>query len=236
MKRKAIPTRYKGYHFRSRLEARWAVWFDAMEIAFRYEPEGFGLGDAGNYLPDFWLPDLSLWAEIKPLRKDTREEQNKCRALVIATGKPVAMLFDEFCPLSCDPPDFEVLGSNRLWVPEGHPNYYANEKDGVHWIDGCCEWAECPVCGRVGFAHCGQHPACSCVCDSGKTVQRFFKFGEGGGRLETYCQTCGYNCTWKEKEPAFPHKTWKTGRSGKILRAYEAARSARFEFGKSGAT
>jgi hypothetical protein len=28
----AIPTRYKGYHFRSRLEARWAVFFDALGI------------------------------------------------------------------------------------------------------------------------------------------------------------------------------------------------------------
>ena len=26
---KAIPTEYKGYRFRSRLEARWAVFFDA---------------------------------------------------------------------------------------------------------------------------------------------------------------------------------------------------------------
>lgn len=26
------PTMYNGYHFRSRLEARWAVFFDAMNI------------------------------------------------------------------------------------------------------------------------------------------------------------------------------------------------------------
>ena len=29
---KPIDTEYKGYRFRSRLEARWAVFFDAMEV------------------------------------------------------------------------------------------------------------------------------------------------------------------------------------------------------------
>lgn len=49
---KAIETRYKGYRFRSRLEARWAVFFDALGLKWDYEPEGFELA-AGRYLPDF---------------------------------------------------------------------------------------------------------------------------------------------------------------------------------------
>jgi hypothetical protein len=51
---KAIETRYKGYRFRSRLEARWAVFFDALGLTWDYEPEGFET-DAGWYLPDFFL-------------------------------------------------------------------------------------------------------------------------------------------------------------------------------------
>lgn len=50
---KAIETRYKGYLFRSRLEARWAVFFDALGLCWEYEPEGFDLGEDGRYLPDF---------------------------------------------------------------------------------------------------------------------------------------------------------------------------------------
>ena len=42
---KAIETEYNGYRFRSRLEARWAVFFDAMGIKYEYEPEGFELED-----------------------------------------------------------------------------------------------------------------------------------------------------------------------------------------------
>lgn len=64
---KPIETHYKGYRFRSRLEARWAVFFDALQIPYRYEPEGFDLNGLW-YLPDFYLPteQLGSWIEVKP--------------------------------------------------------------------------------------------------------------------------------------------------------------------------
>lgn len=61
----AIPTRYAGHRFRSRLEARWAVFFDAAGIPWDYEPEGYRLGDRHFYLPDFFLPDCGTWVEVK---------------------------------------------------------------------------------------------------------------------------------------------------------------------------
>lgn len=63
---KAIPTRYKGYHFRSRLEARYAVFFDALGLKWEYEPEGFELPNGERYLPDFYLPEQRVWVEVKP--------------------------------------------------------------------------------------------------------------------------------------------------------------------------
>jgi hypothetical protein len=62
-----IPTRYKGYHFRSRLEARWAVFFEVLGVAWEYEPQGFDI-DGTKYLPDFRVQtgDLVCWYEIKP--------------------------------------------------------------------------------------------------------------------------------------------------------------------------
>jgi hypothetical protein len=59
----AIQTRYAGCHFRSRLEARWAVVFDALEIKWQYEPEGYVLSDGTRYLPDFVINNL--WVEVK---------------------------------------------------------------------------------------------------------------------------------------------------------------------------
>lgn len=82
---KAIETEYSGYRFRSRLEARWAVFFDAIGIKWSYEPEGYHLGDAGNYLPDFWLPfsaressvsgheNPGRFIEIKPTKPNATE-------------------------------------------------------------------------------------------------------------------------------------------------------------------
>lgn len=61
---KPIETYYNGYRFRSRLEARWAVFFDAMGMPYEYEKEGFDL-DGDWYLPDFYLPDEQTWVEIK---------------------------------------------------------------------------------------------------------------------------------------------------------------------------
>ncbi len=62
---KAIETKYKGYRFRSRLEARWAVYFDALRLEWVYEPEGYTLADGTNYLPDFWIPSWNSFVEVK---------------------------------------------------------------------------------------------------------------------------------------------------------------------------
>ena len=88
---KAIETTYKGYRFRSRLEAKWSIYFDVCGIAWEYEVEGFDLGDAGYYLPDFWLPQVNGWAEVKG-RTFTPEEENKCKVLAAQSGCIVYML------------------------------------------------------------------------------------------------------------------------------------------------
>ena len=62
---KAIDTHYNGYRFRSRLEARWAVFFDVLCIKYEYEPEGLVLSDGTAYLPDFYLPGFHCYFEVK---------------------------------------------------------------------------------------------------------------------------------------------------------------------------
>ena len=47
-----IQTRWKNYFFRSRLEARWAVFFENMGLDWEYEPQGYTVNGQG-YLPDF---------------------------------------------------------------------------------------------------------------------------------------------------------------------------------------
>src|SRR5579875_627100 len=83
---KAIETVYNGYRFRSRIEARWAVFFDTLGIRYEYEKEGYQV-DHIRYLPDFWLPDLQYWIEIKG-QKPTDREVEKAQSIVKATGYP----------------------------------------------------------------------------------------------------------------------------------------------------
>ena len=40
----ALPTKYDGCDFRSRIEARWAVFFNTLGLRYEYEREGFDLG------------------------------------------------------------------------------------------------------------------------------------------------------------------------------------------------
>ena len=62
----ALETEYKGVLYRSRLEARWAIFFDACKLEYVYEPECFILKDGKKYTPDFYLPKYDLYVEIKP--------------------------------------------------------------------------------------------------------------------------------------------------------------------------
>lgn len=68
---KAIETRVYGHRFRSRLEARWAVFLTSAGFHWEYEPEGVEL-DAGRYLPDFRVTrnGVTIWLEIKPMIED----------------------------------------------------------------------------------------------------------------------------------------------------------------------
>ena len=90
---KAIETIYKNYRYRSRLEARWAVFFDTLGVEYLYEHEGFDLGELGYYLPDFYIPEWDCYAEVKPTIF-TEEEFDKCLALpeeclLLDTGIPL---------------------------------------------------------------------------------------------------------------------------------------------------
>ena len=102
---KAIETIYRGVRFRSRLEARWAVFFDACGIEWEYEPEGYDLGDGVWYLPDFRLHGVAgrggsvLYVEVKGEMTDKdREKINRFsqEAPILVVGNiPVGEDIDE---------------------------------------------------------------------------------------------------------------------------------------------
>lgn len=126
---KAIETEYKGYKFRSRLEARYAVLLDELRVKWEYEPEGFDL-DGLWYLPDFWLYDLSCWLEIKPEAPHT-EEITKAKRLSLHTKNRV----------------FIIAG--QPWLDTQISAYHL----GIHQdtVPYPWHWFICADCGKAGL-------------------------------------------------------------------------------------
>jgi hypothetical protein len=86
---RAINTRYGNAFYRSRTEAKWAVFFDACGIPYDYEYRGYHL-EAGRYLPDFWLPSFQMFFEVKGAEPD-EEERQKCADLAASMDRVVLM-------------------------------------------------------------------------------------------------------------------------------------------------
>jgi hypothetical protein len=107
----AVQTRFGGVEYRSRTEAQWSTILMEHGVRYEYEPIKF-LFDlvapddwifSRTYIPDFWLPDLKLWLEVKPhapnlieYRKAALLAECTGTGVLVTTGGPVesdAMVF-----------------------------------------------------------------------------------------------------------------------------------------------
>lgn len=219
---KAIETKYNGYKFRSRLEARWAVFFTRVGLRFDYEPEGFELSSGQRYLPDFWLPDLETWLEIKPTT-DAAEDQRLYQFQIdldnarqindpfihfyIATGEPHP---EKYCLL-------EFARESRR-SPEGDYVLYRNSEA----RESQQRFTHCPLCNTIDIRYWQ------------------YKYSFGGPRGVTaglccmYCDVVDRN--WNETDTTWFHKGWVETlnqdfiiQSNRLLEGYLAARQARFD-------
>jgi len=135
----AIETYYAGVLFRSRLEARWAVFFDQLRVKWFYEYEGYKLPSGTKYVPDFWLHELGLLVEIKPLSfrlLDSEAAEAKKLCEMIDHGAPLLVL--------CGSPgeqDGDDWGTNE----SGYFNY------DYHYL-----WCLCPKCWKAGVQFDGR--------------------------------------------------------------------------------
>ncbi len=94
---RALEATYKDQRFRSRLEAKWCIFWDALAVRWEYEPEALEL-DGFAYIPDFWLPDYKVWVEIKgTIHNDEAGGQMVLKASELArqSSRPVILCFHE---------------------------------------------------------------------------------------------------------------------------------------------
>jgi hypothetical protein len=209
---KPIETRYAGCRFRSRLEARWAVFFDTLGIAWEYEPQGFELGplpaslieemkndrfrepeDAdsehlGYYLPDFWLPGQEAWIEVKGTEL-SEQEWNRLYRFFELVGQRSFVAVGNI-------PDPRTI--NAI----GHP--YGSGFEIHTYGDHHYAWTRCLWCGFYDIAFDARSARTRCGCHA--------KHYAGA-------PCCNGDKCYNGDEPS-------------LLVAYEAARSARFEYGE----
>lgn len=159
---RAIETRYKGYRFRSRLEARWAVFFDAAHIAWSYEPEGYVLPSGRHYLPDFILRNVGLRTtketrgiliEVKPTRAAAdNAAQDALAQCGVGLDMPAVMLIG----------DVPSADGGGAW--DGHLQL-------TPWWDNNMYFARCQRCGRMKIEFCESSyedcSACGGLCRFG---------------------------------------------------------------------
>lgn len=150
-----IETEYKGYRFRSRLEARWAVFFDTLGIPYEYEPEGFELGDGVRYLPDFWLPTWDAWVEIKPNREvcDIEQAMELLRLLAENTAKFGLLLIGDVWP---DKTEILLVQPEGYWASRSYTRVAQ-----CRLCDGLCLekmlWGGIDGPDDFGFCRIGPH-------------------------------------------------------------------------------
>lgn len=203
----SIETRYAGCRFRSRLEARHAVFFDHLGIFWEYEPEGFIL-PSGYYLPDFHIPvqprtaNTEFWIEIKPNQEAADSDRRICEfegATLVLTRineRDVLITPDDPDGLKC-----------REWI------MLIGQFPRSDSLWNCCP-PDSEYHGEISY----DTPYLWCVCPCGATIG--FQFEGRGMRIP--CQ-----CTEDRDGDRYHSQDHP-----QLMAAYEAARSARFEFGE----
>lgn len=161
---RALETTYRGWRFRSRLEARYAVFFDVLGVQWEYEKEGYDLSGhfhegqqlppGSYYLPDFWLKNVSfrdraddgVWFEVKG-RSPEDDEVALLNILGDVTGFPAVIVAGLWEPT----PEFiEMYEAAPFWDEPMHFYKCHGRACGHLKIDwGLGNRDECPRCGGL---------------------------------------------------------------------------------------
>lgn len=217
-----LETRYAGCRFRSRLEARWARFFDYLDIPWEYEPEGLATS-AGNYLPDFRVRipqykqyDSYQWFEVKPphASEDPRHKALASDApVIVARGMPRSYSNQhkgwdsplQMYGIGCGATPVAFCDASRASRRSTPPATYCTLGDNRHW----CQEDMNNTLGTVHLALYGWHPPVVAEHDALDDTEFW---GEG---------------RWSE-EDLHGYMTYPPLYGTDIDAAYEAARFERF--------
>ncbi|GGZ89734.1 hypothetical protein GCM10010371_57020 [Streptomyces subrutilus] len=98
---RAYEINYAGQTFHSQIEARWAVFFDVLGVHWTPQPKRLRLPQVPRgtkaskarpfdeiplYTPDFYLPDIGTWVEVKAAEDQLDLEEGRARQLAFRTA------------------------------------------------------------------------------------------------------------------------------------------------------
>jgi hypothetical protein len=146
---KSIPTRYSNTNFRSRLEAKWAAFFDIVGWRWEYEPF-----DLNGWIPDFVLLGKCqhVLVEVKPVHGPddplfvkTVEEINHALPEIIqdADGFPILQKNNETLILSYFLPDVNYCAGAKA------VGWFARDEVGSDGAAVIGSW----TATEIGFCH-----------------------------------------------------------------------------------
>lgn len=143
----AIQTWYRGYYFRSRKEARVAVFLDELGVKWEYEMQGYADSEVA-YLPDFWLPELDVYLEVKPNGKvPSIEDRRKASHLAAEKYRAVFIHYAD-------------IGERQ--DRQGNDSMECIGPHGI--IDSQYWFCQCEHCGLVGIQWQGRTERLPCGC------------------------------------------------------------------------
>lgn len=132
-----IPTEFKGIVFRSRLEARWAHFFDSLNWKWEYEPL-----DLQGYIPDFLIYGArSFLVEVKPIICLTDWDEYQLEVDVKVGDWRPSM---DILLVGSSPLDPFIVGGGGIGMLRERGDW------------ACAPWHLCYECGEASFHHMTQ--------------------------------------------------------------------------------
>ncbi|WP_097082093.1 hypothetical protein [Rhodobacter sp. JA431] len=161
-----MPTVFDGVTYRSRTEARWAVFFDRLGVSFEYEPRQIQLSDGRVYTPDFYIKDFDVFVEVKPDNREIiLEEADKALLLYeMKISKSVWLVMGAPDPKRRNVLDFSIRDkySGLVDFYESLSDFFEateirsmiledRRDDCRYWLKGEGEWDFCYAIGGPGI-------------------------------------------------------------------------------------
>jgi hypothetical protein len=221
---KSLPTLYKGYKFRSLLEAQWAAFFDRLAIQWHPEYRGFTLSPWGDcYRPDFYLPELGYWIEVKPKDPDEKAQRktylfNYCLSHEASSEKSRERAFVLHGRVPCPyPQEGNIIGYSVS----------AQTQDDISQTDLC--WQLCPQCQQVKIGRIGTMSCADCIEELGGLFDAALDCVEGIPEIDKV-----FDIVPAAVSGAVNTEYFTSGHKAPALEeAYKAARSVRFDIQRS---